>query len=264
MLDWQVAIPSYRRAGLLTERTLPLLLDRGVSPERITVFLSDPGEADEYRAVVPEPVALVMGAPRLSGNRRAIQEHYPEGQALVCPDDDLKDLVRRLSEKDVEPVDNLAELFDEAFGLLDKTGLRLWGVYPVANPYFMRPRVTTDLRHIVGALWGCINTRTMHTSLEFKEDYERTLQFYAADGGVLRFNNVAVVTKFYGTGGLESIRSPDGVEAEVQILERRFPGLVHRNPRRKGPWPEILLRQSGTTGRGHGSGRRRPTATRSR
>ena len=62
--------------------------------------------------------------------------------------------------KKLEPLDNLHSFFKEAFDTCARLGLGLWGVYPVANAFYMKHTVTTDLRFIIGTLaslvWACL------------------------------------------------------------------------------------------------------------
>jgi hypothetical protein len=80
---------------------------------------------------------------------------------------------------------------------------RLWGIYPVLNPLFMKKRVKLGLNYIVGAFWGVINTHEpgMEVSLDDKEDFERTLKFYMADGNVVRLEAYSLKTSYYSTPG---------------------------------------------------------------
>jgi hypothetical protein len=68
--------------------------------------------------------------------------------------------------------------------------------------------MTTDLNYIVGAFYGVIN-RPQMKSLDLvitkangqKEDVERTLKYFLADGKVIRFNKIGFETKYYGKEG---------------------------------------------------------------
>lgn len=51
MNEWVVAIPSYRRAHLVNERTLRHAAECGVPRERVHLFVA-PEEYDDYAAAV--------------------------------------------------------------------------------------------------------------------------------------------------------------------------------------------------------------------
>jgi hypothetical protein len=81
--------------------------------------------------------------------------------------------------------------FLDAYDLMVKEKLYIWGIYPVRNPFFMKKGVSTDLKFIIGVLRGFINRHTKKLEpspkAEGKEDYEQSILYYKMDGGVLRF-----------------------------------------------------------------------------
>ena len=89
-------------------------------------------------------------------------------------------------------------------------------MYPVFNPYFRKPRpkITTQLNYIVGAMYGIINRPNLSSiqlcltkSNSQKEDVERTIKYFIEDGIVIRFNKIGFKTKYYGSsGGLGSFK----------------------------------------------------------
>ena len=89
--------------------------------------------------------------------------------------------------------------FKDAFKKCAEYGAYLWGVYPVYNAFFMSKKITHDLRFVVGPLWGKINRHDKDLVLhrDEKEDVERTLRHYDKDKSVIRFNDIAIKTKFY-------------------------------------------------------------------
>jgi hypothetical protein len=110
----------------------------------------------------------------------------------------------------------------------------IWGVYPVFNPFFRKPReeISSCLNYIVGAFYGIINrpeNKKIVLSLTKengqKEDVERTIRYFKEDGIVVRFNKIGFVTKYYGkTGGLGTFeeRLKPMLEAS-QRLKKEFP-----------------------------------------
>ena len=139
-------------------------------------------------------------------------------------------------------------IIERGFKECKKANCRFWGVYPSANGFFMKPTVTTDLKFCVGPFWGCFNPGKevrIDIGQGEKEDYQRTLQFWEADGVVVRLNFVAPKTAYYKEpGGMQD----DGMEARVAkqktavaALMKRWPQYIKMNPRRKSGYPEILL-----------------------
>jgi len=124
-------------------------------------------------------------------------------------DDDLAEIDLTLDEELKHF--NLDDFIKYGFETAEMNGAYLWGVYPVYNPFFRKPRphCSFDLKFIVGCWTGIVN-RWNDEDLKLtiskktdgnKEDVERTILYYKKDGKVLRFNQVGFKTKYYGTDG---------------------------------------------------------------
>jgi hypothetical protein len=140
----------------------------------------------------------------------------------------------------LKPIINLNQFIITAFKTLKEHNLYLWGVYPVFNPFFTTPTISTDLRFIVGPFWGFINRHNspdLILTLEEKEDTERTLQFFTKDGGVLRFNGITFNTNYYSTpGGMQADRTDRKAAAKqsAHILHSKYPTLTTIQTRKSG------------------------------
>lgn len=230
---YQVAIPTYKRAKTLVQKTLPLITDRerrGVDPASITLFVASEEEASEYGKTVPPELygEIVVAEPGMGAVRRFITSHYPEGTWVLQVDDDLEDLIHYLSPTESIPVPNIRAVIETGFHDMTAGGCTLWGIYPVANPYFMTPKITYDLKYIVGCFFGIEvkHDPKLQVSLEDKEDFERTLLHYLADGAVCRLNYVAPKTRYYTEpGGMQETRTKERVDQSAESLHARFPEL---------------------------------------
>ena len=86
---------------------------------------------------------------------------------------------------------------------MDSADVNLCGIYPIANAFYMRDTVTTDLRFCIGGFYVFKNKKLMlSTSAESKEDIENTIKYFIHDGSVLRFNNLTFKSKKHACGGL--------------------------------------------------------------
>lgn len=242
--EWQVAVPSYRRADRLHTHTLRSLADGGVLKNRVRVFVHD--DAPDYRRTLDPGLyeEVVTGAgPGIAAARNAVSAFYPKGEHVVQVDDDIKGWVA-LGDTKVHPLDDVAGLFTRSFEMLAAQGLSLWGISPTSNHFFMRPTTTTDLRFVIGQCYGVVNDPGEVLTAPSKEDYELTLLRFDRDGGVLRHNWVGVrCAPFYTTAGGCSASS-DRIAADRDAAEQliaRWPHLVRRNPGRSGPYVQIKL-----------------------
>lgn len=251
--DWQVAVCSYRRATTLRDKTMAYLQRCNMDLARVTVFVADAAERELYAAKLPQGVKLVVAQPGMRAVRNFTQQYYPEGQRVFNLDDDIEALYRKVDDKKTAPVYDLAREISTGFELCERWRLRLWGINAVLNPFFMKHTVTTDLKFLVGAVWGVVNShdQALAVTIDEKEDFERTLKFYLADGGVVRLNYLAPKTRYYKEpGGMQGRDCADRVAASAasaKLLLHRYPGLCRINTARKKLTTEILLRDTRKT-----------------
>lgn len=243
MSDYAVSIISHRRP-VRCALTVAMMLERAVPADAITVHVSDPADIPAYQEAMPL-TRIIPGAPTLPGNRNAVTAHHPEGTPVVCADDDIDGVVRLGEDGKLTQVPDLAALFSEGFETARDFGATLWGLAPSANAFYMKRRVGTGLKFVIGNIHGLLNRRAERLTCHVKDDYERSLLRYTTDGTVVRLDWVAAQHKYNGnTGGLAAYggRTTHTAQADVDSLTHRWPDLVHINPRRKSPYPEILLR----------------------
>ena len=155
-------------------------------------------------------------------------------------------LAKIITHKTLKPIDNLDDFIKKAFTKCHADGIFLWGVYPLANAYFMTDTITTDLRFIVGPMFGIINRHRedLQLTIDEKENSERTLQHWVIDGKVLRFNNIGIETKYYkNKGGMQNEGKDRKEEAlkSITYLHNKYPKLTKIHLGKKSGVPEIKL-----------------------
>lgn len=237
MTSYEVAVPSRGRPARIATCTLAALRDGGVPPERVRVFVA-PDEVETYRAQL-DGLGLcrgvVAGGDDLRAQRVAISEFYGDGARVVQIDDDMRAVVRRVNERRLAKVEgDLAIEFEQAFDLAAAAGCRLWGVYPTANAGWMKPRTRQGLSFICGGLFGHVVDTGMPHVLSQKEDFERTLRYWQADGAVLRVEWLSFRSTMYAPGGMQAPGQPDrreANEAAVTWLLQQWPAVVRVSPR---------------------------------
>ena len=67
-----------------------------------------------------------------------------------------------------------------------------------------------------------------------RDDYERTIKHYLADGGVVRLNYICCKTKYIAEGGIGIDRQG---EETLKLLVDTYPGLVSIKQKKAGPNP---------------------------
>ena len=282
MNKYIIAIPSYNRSDLIQVKTLALLHKHNINPKIINIFVADRDQYDLYKSKIPSFLynKLIIGVKGLKNQRNYITNYYPEGYHIVEMDDDIEKIVQLIVKyksiskassskgktskgktskgktskgkttkiiKSLIPIVNLEKFIITAFERCHNNGIFLWGIYPLANAHFMTDTITTDLRFIVGPMFGIINRHRpdLQITIDEKENSERTLQHWVIDGSVLRFNNIGVETKYYkNKGGMQNEGKNRKEEAlkSVYYLHKKYPTITKINLGKKSGMPEIKLK----------------------
>jgi len=246
---WIIAIPSYKRAETLRDKTLNVLKHYKIPKEKIHVFVATKAEYDTYKATLdPKSYGhLIIAEPGMAAVRNFITRHFKIGTPIFNMDDDIRGFIEfsKGAKRNERPLQSLSSAIDAGFHEARKTGFRLFGFYPVANGYFMKPGPpTTNLRYIIGSVWGIINPGPVLTvTIDDKEDYLRSVMMYVLDGGVLRFGNIAPESAYYKEpGGMQEERTMRRIEGSAKAMVAAFPDLVKINLTKKSGMPEVRLR----------------------
>jgi hypothetical protein len=231
MSDYVVAIPSYKRQNELINKSLKTLKEGGVPASKIHVFVANNEERAIYEKEVPKALygKIVVGLKGITAQRKFIVKYFPENKYVISIDDDVEQIEKMDGPTRLIKIKNVDKFFRDGYDDLKKHGLYIWGIYPVRNPFFMKPKVTTDLRFIIGVLRGFINRHDKNLEpsegAETKEDYEQSILYFKKDGGVLRYNNVTTKTKFNAPGGLGTDRHERNKSA-AEYLKKTYPDLI--------------------------------------
>jgi len=214
---------------VIEKKTLTTLLEGGIKPSQIFIFVANEKEKQLYEAIPNSKYnKIVVGELGIANQRNFIKHYFKEGDHVVSIDDDVEGLYK-LTNKRLTKVKNVAAFFQSAFDLLKKEHKYLWGIYPVHNPYFMNKGISKELSFIIGALHGYIvrHDPKLEPSIlsEGKEDYEQSILYYLKDGGVIRFNNYTIKTKFLAAGGLGKDRFERNKKS-AKYLQKKYPKLV--------------------------------------
>lgn len=264
-----IAIPSYKRPELIYKKTIATLARHlgSTPPIQIFVFLANTTELSEYQSAWPpnfqlekSMVQFIVGEKGLKNQRNYIMDYFPAGTSIVQMDDDLDEVLelvvpekRPLGKRPnranrLQPIQDLHHFVLAAFDKCRATATNIWGIYPVPNPYFMTPTQTTDLRFIVGPMFGVINRHDARLKLTTneKENVERTLKYFTLDGRVLRYNNITVATRYFKTmGGMQASQRTTARRANAlkaaEYLHRLYPDITRIHLDKKSGWPEIKL-----------------------
>ena len=237
--DWLVAIPSYKRAKTIQRKTLRVLREGGVDASRVHIFVSSAEEMDEYVAEYHSEYKpnIIVGQPGIHRQREFIHQFFPEGQRLVCMDDDVTAI------KTLYPGVPLPILLTEMFRIGVEQGCALIGVYPSDNGLSMKDRAVKGLVYVIGSFFLMVNWHGASYPSQTTEDFTRTLLAWKEGRGVLRFEGIAPTTRYFREpGGLQTYRTEDIQEREMKALVDAWPGLAI--PRYKhGKYMDVRLKR---------------------
>jgi hypothetical protein len=251
--DYVIAIPSYKRAETLRDKSLAVLKEYKIDPKRIDIFVANKDEEKVYKETL-EPGTynkIIVGVPKIGPQRNFISEYYPVGKAVIHMDDDIQGFIEysKTAKRNEKKLVNLEAAIQRGFAECRKHNCRLWGIYPTPNGYFMNDKVDNDLRFIIGCFNGMYNPGTkgpkgVKLALEMdKEDYERSVRFYIADGGVIRMRGYAPKTAYYTEkGGNQEYRTKKSVMDGAKWMVKTFPDYATMNLTKKSGYPEVRLR----------------------
>jgi hypothetical protein len=258
-VDYVIAIPSYKRAETLKEKSLKVLKEYGIPAKKIHIFVADEEQHKLYKETLePGTYGKIITAIKGIGPvRNFIFDYFPVGKPVVSMDDDIKGFLEfDASEKRHEKkLVSLERVIQRGFSECKKAGCRLWGVYPVPNGFFMRDKVSTDLKYIIACFEGFFNPGTKGpkgikiNKMGHKDDYESSILFYKADGAVVRLNFIAPKTAYYTEeGGLQEykgkgqIRSPEGILEGAKWIVKTYPDFATLNLSKASGRAEVKLK----------------------
>lgn len=236
--EYQIAIPSYKRAEICRDATIATLIRYGADLSRVTVWVADDQQADEYRSVLPAEVKIGVAILGKVNAQRYYHSQYAPGTRLLNLDDDLYDLHQKVGEK-LEPLTcSIDDLVSIGFGVAEKVGAKLWGINAVANGFFLSDSITVGLRYICGNIYGnyagdeaILGERI--TDGSSGDDYETSLRSFILNGSVVRLDYVCPITKYFAPGGIDAELKDAGIsdrqvdhKAALEKIAAAYPDLA--------------------------------------
>ena len=221
MDNYVIVIPSHKRCNILIERTLTLLDYYNIEHNKIYVFVSSEC-FDEYRDKLPNSINVIKSVEGVSNNRMFISNYFDKDKYIVSLDDDIEKINKKDGEE-VKPLKDFQHLILHGYNLLKQNNLKLLGIYPVNNPFFMKEGYTTDLRFCIGQMRFFINDKLCENrKFHLLEDYETTLKYYLKYGGVIRLNDISVKANYLTLKGGMNDNTDRSLDAKVLECNRFY------------------------------------------
>jgi len=254
MIDYAIAIPSYKRTETIKKKTLKVLESYNIDPKKITIFVANDEEYKAYSNSLKDTPYnnLVIGVPTIGAQRNFIERWYPEGTNLMMFDDDIEEVQKKISEQKLGRVEDLEnEIILKGFEECQKVGAKTFGIYAAANAYFMKERIYTKLCYIIASMFGVIvqHNDDLIRVTNHGEDYEYSIRQYILNGSVVRFDNYTVKSKYYGEeGGLQTIRTKEYVHDSIKKIAEMYPNLCTMYIRETTGMAELRLKDTRPVG----------------
>lgn len=223
MSDWQVYIPSYRRAGRVSSLA--------VYPRAVLCVAK--AEASAYRRAHPGARLLVMPDSAYGRGmavvRNWILDNAPTAD-VVMADDDCSVFARHEGgERRRKTPAEIGRFIGQGFRMAAELGTVLWGVNQQFDPKFYREYSPLSLLSpVLGPFMGIRKTDLRFDArLGLKEDYDFSLQALNRHRRVLRFNAWHYVVGHLGVkGGCASSRTMEAEREQMALFRRKWGPVV--------------------------------------
>ncbi len=225
-----IAVPSFKRPLIFKKNTYQLINDL---PFDKYLFL----ESEEAQSLYETEIDLskfkivitdTTGIAEKRNFMKTFFYNFKKDLKILYLDDDLLRFEIKEDNK-TKPID-LIHFCYEGFSFCAKYNLNIWGINTLTNGLFLKDTQTTNLRYIQGGFMGevinsCWETYP-YTEIDHYEDYDFTLQYYLRDGGVVRMNNICLITKPWNDGGINE--SLGGLEKRKETMKPNADYLINK------------------------------------
>ena len=244
MINYIVAIPSSNRAYILKQRTLTFLRNNSIDNFKIHIFVAK-DELEIYRDALRENkykgIKIVEGLKGCKQNRMAISSYFPEETPILSLDDDVKNIM------DINgcPIKSLHYLVSDSINFMMSNNIKMMGILPTKNAFFMKNHISTDLKFIIGQFRVFFNKKYCENrQYNLLEDFETTLNYYKY-GGTARWECYGIDADYNKlSGGIKEQRTDDKKREEVKRFVDQYPQYAKvkkdgmeiqliKNPKRK-------------------------------
>jgi len=244
----KVCIPTHNRPNVTTLN----ILNKEFNCSDIYLFVNDAEQRLKYAEHEGLLNIVVTNTKGIQKARNAILNYFEKGEKIVMLDDDIESVsqLKGHTRKDGQVKKALRELdakgirefMEYAFEICEKNETKLWGIYPVNNPFYMDMKINNK-GFVIGSFMGIINSDIrFDDNLPLKEDYQFTADHIIRHKKIARFDYVTAKIKHYtNSGGVVDLRKEkQQMEAKCcEYLLGKYPQMFRPNPRREN---EVLFK----------------------
>lgn len=221
----KIVIPTYDRSDRF--ETLKFLKNNNIPLDNIYIFLANEEEKEKYINSFGNDCNFIIGVLGLSNQRNFISNYFDEGEILVYMDDDIENITHKENKIFTEWLNDCIEYLQNSdYGLL--------GISPSVNPFFFNNNKSKSFKtgnyYAIGAFYICKNDKNIILDENIiLEDWERSIKYLLKYGSTIRYNNVLIKTKYFGKGGLFTIRTKENYINSVNQLLYKYNSILKYN-----------------------------------
>lgn len=226
MENYIYTIPSYKRAQ--KQVTLEYLAGIGVPKEKIWVFVQTEDDFREYQRHAKRAQIVLRTATRGVEARNNILNTLSESNNIMMLDDDVKQFyaLRGARLAGIKKREELASIFNACFEQTELLGATIFGVYPIANAFFMSHDISTkvSINTVFGFKKGF--KHRFDEAFDTKEDAELCGRMLWHKLRVVRFNGLAVTADHRKdkNGYFDKWHHDENVRSVKQLCAK-YPGI---------------------------------------
>jgi hypothetical protein len=219
-MDFVIAVRSYDRPDLIMIKTYAFLKECGLL-DKTYIFVANQTEYERYKINLQKDgfdlQRLIVGERGGAAINRFISNYFPEGQRLLCLDDDL--MSSTLYNKDTKKFCNgsphFRSVIEECFTVMEANnfGSFTFNYHTSNSPNGLlaraSPKISFKNNFLQGSHYGTLNNRELlHTDdIDSQiDDTLRTAKFFNRYGGVMTYHYFSIKNMTVGVekGGLQS------------------------------------------------------------
>ena len=222
-----------------------MLKQYNIDKKRIKIFVANKEEEKLYKESLKNEYKIVVGVLTIGAQRNFIEKYYKEGTRLMMFDDDLEQVMVKVSDTQLVKCKDLEKEFIlKGFELCEKIGAKTFGIYAASNAYFMKKRYYTKLSYIIASMFGVIieHDSFLERQTNHGEDYEYSIRQYIKNKKLLRFDYITAKSNYFREkGGLQEIRTSEYMINHIKRIKNMFPNYCEMYFRKSTGHPELRL-----------------------
>ena len=231
----RICIASHKREKIICDKTLKFLNQTCqfktniyifVPKEQITNYKIQIGQYD----FVNLNIIFIDSPNTLSAKMNfVINDYFEHNDFIIYLEDDIESiqtLIEFDNKKNLTNILDMTKFIHRTYDILIQNDLKIFGIYPVYNSYFMHFKNTTCFKFLINHFFGFIVNKNksiiIHT--DCKSDYEKSIIFYKEYGKMLRFNHIVCKTCNYkNVGGIDNKTRFDQETESADYLLINYP-----------------------------------------